>query len=789
MIIKCLIIFLVITNNLIAQVIGGYVYDSTTNEPIIGAIIANKNTSKAVVSNNYGFYSLQLNNDSLQHITIFYTSYKKIDTLVLIKQNNHTINFKLVATTTLNEVEVVTSANNFNSQQLNSKDIKNIPVILGEADPIKAFQILPGVKQGAEGFGALLIRGGTADQVQYILDDMPLYYVNHLGGFLSVFNVDAIDKVSLYKDHTPASLSGRLSGYFDVRMKEGNAKKWNGTFSTGLIASRLNLNGPILKNKSTLQISARRLNLDLITTPIIKLLDLNNQPTYYFYDLMLKYTHQFNTKHKLSVSLFNSYDKLNILSKESTATSSSNEKFSFNWGNTSASFRLTQNITSQLFLTHILSGGAYNYKIQLKQKQNYNGVDTYNSENGLTMGLKNLYFKTGLTYYLNSTTNFNFGLGYELINSSLGNSYATVTSNVINYETRYNGKKELSHQITSYGDITYYHNSKIKLNLGFNNLLFNTNNYFKNYFQPRLMAEYYLTKNGTITGSYCKNVQAMHLLTNNGVGLPTDIWVSATNFAPPQVAQQFNLGYKHYFFSNSYNLQTSVYYKNTGNLIRFKDGFNLYSDKNYWQQSIETNGKGTFYGIELLGKKETGKLTGLFAYTLSKAFNQFANLNNGNPFYFNYDRRHELNLLLNYNLKTNIVLTTNFYFATGNAITLPKAIYNVPTYNNVYTNPNNNSLIQYGFSETYNGITNYAFYYDGVNKQRSANFNRLDIAAKFIKQKKHGVRCWTLGIYNVYNHHNPFAYTYSFNYPNQQFSLKSISLFQLIPFFNYEFKF
>lgn len=792
---KQLILLLLLSNLLKSQTISGFVYDAISKEPIIGAVVfCNDNTgnNKAVVSNNYGFYSLTLKTDSIYNIVVFYLGYKKQQFTIAPTKMDSTYTIYLESNTTIQEVEITADIINNNSQVFTANDIKKIPVFLGESDAIKAFQTQPGVKQGAEGFGSLIIRGGSAEQVQYILDDMPLYYVNHMGGFISTFNTDAISKVELFKNHTPANYSGRLSGVFDVRLKEGNATKWSGTVAVGLLSTRLNFNGPVFKNKSTLEISARRLNIDLITTPVFKLLHSATQPQYAFSDVMLKYTHKLSSKLKLSVSLFNSYDAIDVYKKlddfkTNSITYSSSNDYVYNWSNTTGAIRLMHSVNSRLFVTSVINAGMFTNNLKLNNITNTDGVETSNYLTTIKLNLKNVSAKTTFDYSFNNNVKLISGINYELISSGLGNQQTTIkTQNYNNTET-YIGDKTLSHQIALFATSNITFTTKLKASIGFNNLVFTSNNFTKNYFQPRVLVQYQFTKNNSSSISYCQNVQPMHLLTNNGVGMPNDIWVPADNYAKPQQATQLNINYTQYLYTKKYSLQTDVYYKTMENLIRYKDGYSVYSTKNDWHSTIETQGKGLSYGLELLAKKEMGKLTGFIAYTLSKTTNQFANVNNGNPFNYKYDRRHELNVFANYAITPKININANFYFATGNAITLPTAIYNVP--NISLTNAQQYTYLpDYGLDHGFSGTpTNYAFAYDGVNQQRTTNFHRLDIGVNFNKQKKHGVRIWSVGIYNIYNHQNPFAYQY--DYSNNQFNLKSISFFQIMPYITYEYKF
>jgi hypothetical protein len=739
-----LIILLLLSNLLKSQTISGFVYDAISKEPIMGAVVfCNDNTShnKAVVSNNYGFYSLKLKSDSAYIIVVFYLGYKKQQFTISPTKMDSTYTIYLENNATTGEVEITANVINNNSQVFTANEIKKIPVFLGESDAIKAFQTQPGVKQGAEGFGSLIIRGGSAEQVQYILDDMPLYYVNHMGGFISTFNTDAISKVELFKNHTPANYSGRLSGVFDVRLKEGNATKWSGTVAVGLLSTRLNFNGPVFKNKSTLEISARRLNIDLISTPIFKLLHSATQPQYAFSDVMLKYTHKLSSKLKLSVSLFNSYDAIDVYKKlddfkTSTITYGSTNDYVYNWSNTTGAIRLMHSINSRLFVTSVINAGMFTNNLKLNTIANTNGVETSNYLTTIKLNFKNASAKTTFDYSFNNNIKLLSGINYELISSGLGNQQTTVkTQNYNNTET-YIGDKTLSQQIAVFATSNIAFTSKLKASIGFNNLIFTSNHFTKNYFQPRVLVQYQFTKNNSSSISYCQN--------NNGVGMPNDIWVPADNYAKPQQATQLNINYTQYFYTKKYSLQADVYYKTMENLIRYKDGYSVYSTKNDWHSTIETQGKGLSYGLEILAKKETGKLTGFIAYTLSKTTNQFANVNNGNPFNYKYDRRHELNVFANYAITPKININANFYFATGNAITLPTAIYNVP--NISLTNAQQYTYLpNYGLDNGFNNSpSNFAFAYDGVNQQRTTNFHRLDIGANFTKQKKHGVRIWSL---------------------------------------------
>lgn len=788
-----------ITDSALSQVISGFVLDSLSKEPLIGVAIYCTNNKKAVVTNNYGFYSLKLSKDSINEIWVYYFGYNKKSVELVLSNNNIGTTILLNSNTILPTIEITDNAMDVNSVVLKSIDIKKIPTFLGESDAIKAFQTQPGVKQGAEGFGSLLIRGGSADQVQYVLDDMPLYYVNHMGGFISTFNTDAISKVELFKNHIPANYTGRLSGVFDVRLKEGNANKWGGTISVGLLSTRLNFNGPVIKNKSTLEISARRLNIDLLTAPYFKITKAPVQPNYFFSDVMLKYTHKLSNKHKLSFTFFNSYDAIKIYTKNVSPLFSSGIKqdqisignFKYNWSNTAIAFRLMSIVNSRIFITTVVNTGYFSNNLKLSNSNSIGNIDVNSFETTLKLNLKNLCAKSTLDYTINNNLNINTGISYELISSGFGDQKTiNKTDNAIS-EKKYQGTNSLSHQVAIFGTCNYLFFNKLKTSIGLNGLYFKSKEFSHVYIQPRLYLQYPFSKNNFASVSYCQNVQPMHLLTNNGVGMPNDIWVPADEYAKPQQSKQLNLNYTHYFFNKKFSVQSDLYYKTTTGLIRFTEGFSVFSTKNNWHSTIETNGKGLSYGLEILAKKELGKLTGFLAYTLSKTTNQFDNVNNGKPFYFKYDRRHEINLFSSYELNKNININANFYFATGNPLTLPVGIYNTLSVNNSSGGSLTSNNSSYLPDVNLSSITgpNYLFYYDGINQQRSSNFHRLDIGISLKKQKKHGVRVWSFGIYNVYNHQNPFAYHYEYNYAKQQLVLNSVSVFQIMPYFTYEFKF
>lgn len=768
--------------NLLSQNIAGYVTDFDTGEPLIGAKVKYGENAREVFSNNYGFFRITNIKDTTCKLSVFVAEYKNIDTLVYVEVET-LILLRLKNTHLLEEVHI--DGQSLNKESFTSAEIKKIPTFLGETDIIKAFQLLPGVKQGAEGFSSMLIRGGTSDQVQYLLDDMPLYNVNHMGGYISTFNTDAISHAELFKNHTPVNYSGKLSGILDIRTKEGSLQKWNGSVSSGLLSTKFCIGGPLIKNKSSLQISLRRLNLDLITTPFLKLIDAKTQPRYSFYDGLLKYTHKINENNKVSFSFFNSIDNLRLISRSEEVFSESKLDYIFNWGTTAASIRLLQNPSPRFFIVHVLSGNIYRYNINVTNSDFESGNEVFYHKSTLNMNTKNFSEKSTVEYSVNHKFKILSGLSYEYLISSPGNLGITQRFDSKNTFNNYKLRTYDSHQLSVFAGADIGIGERLVLNIGANNLLFKSSSLIKNYLQPRVQAKFALNEKSNLQLSYCENVQALHLLTNNGVGLPTDAWMPADSSAPPQQARQLNLGYHLALFKSKYTLQTNIYYKTSSNLVRYNSAFNLFNSKGDWHDNLEKNGKGLSYGTEILIKKETGVFSGFVAYTLSKTTNQFVNLNNGKPFYFNYDRRHEINVFVNYNVNERISCNAVFNFATGNPLTIPVAIYN-------FSYPNLNSLnspVPNNPPDVNENNTNYAFYYDGINKQRSRNFHRLDLSIRFEKQKRRGLRTWIFGIYNVYNHQNPFAYHYRYNYPKTSFELKSISVFQITPFFSYEFKF
>ena len=762
--------------------LSGFVQDAKTGESLIGVDIYNSDTYEGTVTNNYGFYSLSLNLNKTDtaHLHISYVGYEKQDTILVLNKNQQ-INFSLLQNNMLNEIIIQEKYKNIERKtemstiEIPLNQINNLPSLTGETDIMRVFQLMPGIQSGKEGRSSIYVRGGSPDQNLILLDGVPLYYVSHIGGFVSVFEPSALKSVKLIKGGFPARYGGRLSSVVDIIMKEGNKEKLRGEYTLGILSSKILLEGPVKNSKSSFLFSLRRCNIDIITIPI-SWFNSNGESFagYTFYDINAKYNHTISKKNKIYFSFYSGRDKLFIKSHGSISIPNLVEyKYRYknivSWGNIMGTVRFNHIYNSKLFSNTTLSYTRFNYQTKLSYKQkgtktdslNEHDIDTFNS------GVQDIIAKIDYDFYPNTKNSIKFGTSatYHIFTPGIiafkqtaiiDTSYGSNIINAIENNLYFEDELKISKKITS--------------NIGLHSSLYNVQKSFFYTLQPRIMFNYLIKNNLSIKISYANMQQYIHLLSNSGAGLPTDLWMPATKKAKPEKSQQFAIGIAHTLpFKEQIELTIESYYKTMTNLIEFKEGASCFSGGNDWQKKIETNGKGTAYGIELLLQKKEGKTTGWISYTLSKSERVFKTLNNGIPFPYKYDRRHNISIVINHRFNKNIDLSATWVYETGNAITLAVYQYN---------------LINY---ELEDNKFNNVHVYNGRNSSRMPAYHRLDIGVSFKKQKRKGIRKWNLSVYNVYNNKNPYFLYYK--YKKKGVNLYGLSLFPIIPSVSYSFKF
>ena len=774
--------------NAIAQqssfTLSGTIRDAETGEDLPGATVSIQNKiGSGTSANSYGFFSIQIA-EGEQTVLVSYLGYQsqKI-ALVLNKSKQLNIELKPISAE-LEEVEIVAKrddenvrANEMTVASVNVKEIESIPVLFGEKDVFKTLQLMPGVKPAGEGSSGFYVRGGTTDENLILLDEAPVYNASHMLGFFSIFNSDALRDVKLYKGGMGAEYGGRLSSVLDIKMKEGNAKKLSVNGGVGLIASRLTVESPLLKNKGSFIVSGRRTYADLFTVFSSKEAIKNAQ--LYFYDFNLKGNLRVGDKDRLFVSGYFGRDKFGY-----------DEHFGFSWGNITATTRWNHIFNPKLFSNTSFIYSRYSYQILA-------GPTDRRVEIGSHIIDYNL--KHDYQYFQNENSNWKFGFNAihhtmnpgdlnsdenDLFNSlTVEKRYALETAVyvtnerklnadfTINYGLRWSGFLQLGpgniYSFNTYGDVvstkTYDKWEKV---IGYNAL------------EPRLNATWVLNSSSSLKAFYSYAKQYMHLLSNSSSESPTDIWLPSSNNVKPSSSNQFGLGYYRNFDQNAFEFSIETYFKNMQDLIDYK--IDAQVTLNPLVEGDLVFGEGRAYGLELFFKKRKGKLTGWIAYTLSKTERRFEEINLNNWYPAKQDRTHDFSIVLMYQLSPRLQFSGTWVYYTGNAVTFPEGKYVL----------NGQDILLYSDRNAY----------------RMPDYHRLDIGLSLknkdyktvydaqtgntFQQKKRFHSSWNFSIYNAYNRENAYSITFAPDPDNSNImQATQLSLFKIIPSITYNFNF
>ncbi len=774
--------------------LSGYLSDSETGEKLIGASVYDKKSLKGTSANIYGYYSITLPTDTY-NIVFSYVGYSKIEKKVVLTSDTE-LNIDLSSSSTLDEVKIVgdkmekiTETTKMGSINIPMKQIEKMPTFLGERDLIKVAQMLPGV-QSSEGSSGMYVRGGGPDQNLILLDGVPVYNVSHLFGFFSVFNSDAVSNVELIKGGFPARYGGRLSSVLDIRMKEGNTKKLSGTASIGLISSKLTLEGPLGSENTSFIISGRRTYIDILAQPFIKIAARNDgleslSAGYYFYDFNAKINHKFSNKSRLYLSAYTGKDKAYIRSKDKYSNSFESgyeeQNNKLGWGNLTTALRWNYLLTPKLFSNVTLTYSQYKFDVGIGYESEYtNSNDETNFEefsSEYISGIDDIGLRWDIDYLPSPNHFIRFGVSNIFHKFTPG-----ISSTKIAYDdfgesidtTLSVGSDPLrTSELGLYLEDDMKIGDKLKVNAGIHLAAFAVDNQFYFNPQPRLAANYQVASNTSVKAGYSRMNQYIHLLTNVGIGLPTDLWVPVTDSIEPMIGNQYSIGLAQNL-NNGFELSVEGYYKTMQNIIEYKDGVSFLLQADDWQNKVES-GDGWAYGAEVFLQKKTGKTTGWLGYTLSWTNRQFENINFGEKFPYRYDRRHDVSFAIVHDFSKKFNMGLTWVFGTGNSVTLPVA--------------------QYGVADNPVSLSNNSFFggntikhYEGRNAYRMPSYHRMDVSFNFVKQKKRGEAIWNISFYNAYNRQNPFALYFGIDDRGGQV-LKQISLFPLIPSFAYTFKF
>jgi outer membrane receptor for ferrienterochelin and colicin len=802
-----LIILLLLTTGAFSQshTISGSITDARTGETLINASVVDLRSNKGVVANLYGFYSLTLPRGEVR---ILYSYLGYAQQIVAFNLSKDTIiNIRLEESNTLPEIVVTANPQELGVQgsQMSAisvpiAQIKAIPALFGENDLIKALQLLPGVQSGTEGFAGFYVRGGGPDENLFLLDGVPIYNINHLGGFFSVFNSDAIKNVTLYKGGFPARFGSRLSSVLDVRMNDGNNKKLHGNFSIGLISSKINLEGPLFSERTTFNLSARRTYFDLLAKPFISSTNSDQSRInagYYFYDINAKISHKLSDRDRLYFSFYTGDDvvytqaKNNDYYEETTPDGtrrqiSDSEKISlhWNWGNLLSVVRWNRILTNKLFMNTTATYTRYRSDLGIGEKYETNAPNNPSHDIRLTYqsGIEDFSGKIDWDYTPNPNHDIKLGIDYiyHLFRPSVFVA-SMYEDNVAPIDTVLGNRNVPSSEIAVYVEDNIILTPRIKANLGLRYSSFFVQNTAYPSLQPRVGIRALLRNDLSVKAAYAYMSQYIHLLSNNTISLPTDLWVPVTRRVEPMKAHQWSAGL-FYNLNASTELSVETYYKTMYNLIEYKDGATFLSIGTGWEDKV-SSGRGRAYGIELLAQKTIGKTTGWIGYTWAKTQRLFdrpgEELNFGKPFPAKYDRRNDLSIVLAHKFSSRIDVAATWVYTTGNCATL-----GLQEYPGMEISRHPNSY--YDTSLTY---------ISQRNNYRQPDYQRLDLAINFHKQKKHGIRTWSIGVYNAYNRKNPFfvypadeSYSTGDGYVNREV-LKQVTLFPIIPSISYSYSF
>lgn len=770
--------------------ISGYVSDDQNGERLINANIYDAQTMRGAIANSFGFYSLSLPKGHYSLLCSFVGF--QTQKLELTLKKDTLINFRLKLKEAIKEVTVYGQKpdQKLTSTQMSQVDIKmeriqSLPAFLGEADVIKTIQLLPGVQSGTEGTSGLYVRGGGPDQNLILLDDVPVYNAEHLFGFFSVFNPDAIKNVSFYKGGFPARFGGRLSSVLDIRMKDGNEQELHGNFAIGLIASKLNLEGPLVKGKTTFNFSARRTYADLLAQPFMKRSSSDKEVGgYFFQDLNMKVTHKFSDKSRIYLSVYSGQDKAYYRSISKYTHNDEHwqdkDNFSLGWRNITTALRWNYLFSNKLFANTTLTYSRYLFDVNENSTTKNLPAGTNSDESGLEYksGIEDIGIKMDFDYFpvLNHRVKFGGNITHHTFRPGIMAYKEDYSENSTRIDTAYGNPNIHAQEMYMYLEDNIDLGSRFSVNVGAHSSGFFVDNKFYTSLQPRLSARFMVSDRISLKAAYSKMSQYIHLLSSSTISLPTDLWLPTTKKIKPQNSHQFALGGV-YQVNPAIDFSIEGFYKKMTNLIEYKEGASFVGASTRWEDKVEM-GKGWSYGTEFLLQKNTGKTTGWIGYTWSKAERQFDNLNWGRKFYARYDRRHDVSIVMTHRFSDRFDVGMTWVYGSGNAVTLPTQV--VQSANIPYS--------QYYIIPEYE-------YYGQRNNYRMPAYHRMDVGFNFHKQKKHGIRTWNIGFYNVYSRQNPF-FLYFDSTSEEEYQatgksriLRQLSLFPIIPSISYSYKF
>ena len=766
-IITGILFFLVLLDNQAQNkvTLNGTIRDKASGEEIIGATIRIAELSKIGISTNeYGFFSLTLEPGNYTFITSYigYEDYIEKINLQATQSIKWTLQQK---SQNLEEVKIVAKKENENITQttmgvekINMKDIAKLPVLFGEKDILKTIQLLPGVKSAGEGNSGFYVRGGTSDQNLILLDEAPVYNASHLLGFFSTFNSDAIKDAILIKGNSPAQYGGRLASVLDIKMNEGNDKDYHATGGIGLISSRLSVEGPIQKEKSSFLVTGRRTYADVF----LKATEDFKDNTLYFYDLNAKVNYRLDKNNRIFLSGYLGRDVLGL-----------GDQFGINWGNKTGTLRWNSVINPKLFSNTSLIYSDYDYNIQIQ------GDDI---KFNINSSIQDWNLKQEFQYFQSTKSSWRVGL--NLIHHELAPSRFEGDAEVFNSLNTVS-RKSLENAL--YANHVYKLTNRLNIDYGLRlsvysilggdtynvyqdgekteSIVLSKNKIGKTFVnpEPRLALNAQLTENSSFKVGYSRNTQNLHLLSNSTSGSPTDAWIGNSYNIKPEISDQISGGYFRNFRDNEYEMSVETYYKKMQHQVDYKNGADIQTAPDVESELLF--GDGRAYGAEFFIKKRKGTFTGWISYTLSRTERKINGINENKWYNAKQDRTHDLAVVASYQLTKRWSLSSNFVFYTGNAVTFPSGKYNIEDRT--------------------------IYYYTERNGYRMPNYHRLDFSANYEgRQDRKWRSSWNFSLYNVYGRKNAYAITFKNDPDDSSKTLaEQTALFKWVPSITYNFNF
>jgi hypothetical protein len=723
-----LLMFLFCAGQLLGQAyrVSGFVIDSDNSEVLIGASVVELHTNRGTATNNKGYFSLPVQGTALKVSFIGYSPQ-----LIQI-QGDTVLEVKLVPGKDIGEIVIQHQRFKPNNiSHLSNKELMQIPSLAGKPDVLKALQFTPGIEPQGEGTSVMNVRGGSPGENLYMIDDVPLIYVNHIGGFYSVFNPDMINHLDVYKSSFPAKYGGKLSSVVAITQREGNKMLWKGNFSLGVTDASFALEGPLVKDKMSLIVTGRKTLIELPLAILTKAQNGNFFMYYGFHDLNAKWTYKPDKRNSLHAHLYTGDDYIDyyLIPRHKNDDRS---RYKNKWGNYLVSGKWSNVVNDRLFMSNTLS--TTRYRLQTKNIYIPNGKDINASVRYLYKStINDLSLRSDWTYSHSSLLTTDFGMKLSHLHN--------VPNHIEYSETAMANAFALnSFEATAYQNTEITITPFLKTELGLRFVNYFIKDYRLNKLEPRLSLKY-LLGNQQIGVDYQDVYQFTHLMLTSGAIFNNEVWISADNDVPSSRSQQYGLCWNADFIGRQWSAEISLYHKYSDNLATFKEGYSSILGDGNWKSKVETGGIGKSRGVEFILKKNTGTWNGFIAYTLSRTTRQFPGINKGEEYLFDYDRPHSLSIVINHSFNEKLELNIAWVYQTGLPYTPVIARH---------------QTFYYGEPEE-------ALVYGARNSARMEDYHRLDAALKHTKTGKRGRRVeWSFSVYNLYNRKNANSYYYNY---------------------------